>query len=221
MVSRLYVPTIRRNYYQRRGMEIPTESVRNLLSLDLRTRFAIKAVEWTDNDRTCCHEPSCSTYVPHISITDRRAPCLTCHRQTCAECRPYHAQPPCPMNAPLSGRTADVLNGTRSAWWNEQQRSQNVRIEPMLAALQTKIVSRHEYNHRTWQRRHGGGRCDACEHTCQRCHLEVCTRCRFTRILTRARAAILQELAVSRMPMNRKEPYRFRNWHRSTWELRR
>ena len=77
--------------------EIPIETVRSLLSLDLRTRFAIKAVEWADNDRTYCHEPSCSTHIQHSSITDRHAPCSTCHRDTCAQCKgPYHAQPPCP-----------------------------------------------------------------------------------------------------------------------------
>jgi hypothetical protein len=89
--------------------EIPTESVRNLLSLDLRTRFAVKAVEWADNDRTYCHEPSCSTYLPHNSITDRCAPCSACHRQTCTECKgPYHTEPPCPEDTTTDDLLADV-----------------------------------------------------------------------------------------------------------------
>jgi hypothetical protein len=89
--------------------EIPTESVRSLLSLDLRTRFAVKAVEWADDDRTYCHEPSCSTYLPHDSITDRRAPCPACHRQTCTECKgPYHTEPPCPEDTTTDDLLADV-----------------------------------------------------------------------------------------------------------------
>jgi hypothetical protein len=89
--------------------EVPIESVRNLLSLDLRTRFVIKAVEWSDDDRTYCHEPSCSTYLPHSSIIDARAPCSTCHRQTCAECKgPYHAQPPCPEDTTNDDLLADI-----------------------------------------------------------------------------------------------------------------
>ena len=79
--------------------EISRESVQNLLPLDLRTRFATKSVEWADNDRTYCHEPSCATYLPHSSITGRHARCSTCRRETCAECKTaYHAQPPCTEN---------------------------------------------------------------------------------------------------------------------------
>jgi hypothetical protein len=89
--------------------EIPTESVRSLLSLDLRTRFAVKAVEWADDDRTYCHEPSCSTYLPHDSITDRCAPCSACHRQTCTECKgPYHTEPLCPEDTTTDDLLADV-----------------------------------------------------------------------------------------------------------------
>jgi IBR domain, a half RING-finger domain len=89
--------------------EIPTESVRNLLSLDLRTRFAVKAVEWADDDRTYCHEPSCATYLPHDSITNRRAPCPACHRQTCTECKgPYHTEPLCPEDTTTDDLLADV-----------------------------------------------------------------------------------------------------------------
>jgi hypothetical protein len=89
--------------------EIPMESARSLLSLDLRIRFAMKAVEWSDNNRTYCHEPSCSTYLPHCSITDRRAPCSACHRQTCTECKgPYHIEPPCPEDITTDDLLADV-----------------------------------------------------------------------------------------------------------------
>ena len=89
--------------------EIPMEGVRYLLSLDLRTRFAAKAVEWADDNRTYCHEPSCATYLPHDSITDRRAPCPACHRQTCTECKgPYHTEPPCPEDTTTDDLLADV-----------------------------------------------------------------------------------------------------------------
>jgi hypothetical protein len=89
--------------------EVPTESVRSLLPLDLVTRFAIKVVEWSDDNRTYCHEPSCSTYLPHDSITDRRAPCSACHRQTCTECKgPYHTEPPCPEDITTDDLLADV-----------------------------------------------------------------------------------------------------------------
>lgn len=77
--------------------EIPMDSVRHLLPLDLRTSFASKSVEWSDNDRIYCHEPSCSTYIPHSTTTGKLAPCSVCRRETCAECKgAYHAQQHCP-----------------------------------------------------------------------------------------------------------------------------
>jgi hypothetical protein len=90
--------------------EIPTDNVRHLLPLDLCTNFASKSIEWSDDDRIYCHEPSCSSYIPHSTTTERLAPCSICRRETCSECKgPYHAQQPCledPTNDDLLAQTA-------------------------------------------------------------------------------------------------------------------
>src|SRR5947207_6487235 len=77
--------------------EIAMDKVRHLLPLDLRTRFASKSVEYSDTDRIYCHEPSCSTYIPHSTTTENLARCPVCGRETCAQCKgPYHIQQLCP-----------------------------------------------------------------------------------------------------------------------------
>jgi hypothetical protein len=77
--------------------EIAMDKVRHLLPLDLRTRFASKSIEWSDTDRIYCHEPSCSTYIPHSTTTENLALCSVCRRETCAQCKgPYHVQQLCP-----------------------------------------------------------------------------------------------------------------------------
>ena len=81
--------------------EISVESLSHLLSIDLRARFAAKALEWTTKDRTYCHERTCSTFIPPGSITERRAICPACSRETCSECKAkYHVVPPCPEITP-------------------------------------------------------------------------------------------------------------------------
>lgn len=40
------------------------------------------------------------------------------------------------MNAPLPGRTVNVLNGTRSACWNEHKKLQIVKAKETLDVLQ-------------------------------------------------------------------------------------
>ncbi len=76
---------------------IPVESIRTLLTFDLRNRFTAKSIEWSDTDRVYCHEPTCSTYIPRTAVTERVALCPGCSRQTCAECKGlFHTNPPCP-----------------------------------------------------------------------------------------------------------------------------
>lgn len=61
-----------------------------------------------------------------------------------------------------------------------------------IAVVRAEIVERHECTHPSWARE-GAGRCDECNWEsdnflwgCRRCHLSVCTRCRFGRVQNRA-----------------------------------
>ncbi|KIV77182.1 hypothetical protein PV11_09004 [Exophiala sideris] len=55
-----------------------------------------KITEYETENRTYCHEQSCSTFIPPARILERMAPCPACQQQTCAECKAqYHDSPDC------------------------------------------------------------------------------------------------------------------------------
>ncbi|KAK5955878.1 hypothetical protein OHC33_003519 [Knufia fluminis] len=79
--------------------------------------------------------------------------------------------------------------------WDEEmliERTQQVaaREGRDVAEVREEIITRHNCNHVDhWEYVGGGGRCEECSQRlpiflfrCDRCHLEVCRRCRFTRI---------------------------------------
>lgn len=54
-------------------------------------QFRAKQLEYECKDRTYCHEPSCSTFVPRQFIRGDVAICVKCSRRTCVRCKgPTH-----------------------------------------------------------------------------------------------------------------------------------
>lgn len=66
---------------------MPLESVLNVLSMDTVAQFNTKKVEFGTKDRTYCHEPHCSAFIPPDAITGVIADCPRCSAQTCAACK--------------------------------------------------------------------------------------------------------------------------------------
>ena len=55
-----------------------------------------KIVEYTTQDRTYCHQQTCSAFIVPDTISDRMATCPTCQQRTCASCKgSYHEKPDC------------------------------------------------------------------------------------------------------------------------------
>lgn len=72
--------------------EIPLEWVRLFISGDLAKAFEAKYDELSTKDRTYCHEPTCSTFIPNESFEELIARCPRCRKTTCVECKnPSHA----------------------------------------------------------------------------------------------------------------------------------
>jgi hypothetical protein len=69
------------------GRVIPLASVRSIITPNLFTAFANKAVEVETPDRSYCANPSCHSFLPHGRIFKNIALCLKCGKTTCAICK--------------------------------------------------------------------------------------------------------------------------------------
>lgn len=67
--------------------EIPLEQSRLFLSARLVGEFLAKKAEVEDANRTFCHEPTCSRYIPQQFVQDQVGTCPQCHGQTCTICK--------------------------------------------------------------------------------------------------------------------------------------
>lgn len=73
------------------NQEIPLEWARLFISSDLAKEFEAKYDELNTKNRTYCHEPTCSTFIPEGMIRERLATCPRCKKTTCNECHnPSH-----------------------------------------------------------------------------------------------------------------------------------
>lgn len=66
---------------------IDLASVRTFVFRAVATAYEAKAPEFSTPNRTYCHEPTCSTWIPPNSIQGKAATCPTCARTTCAFCK--------------------------------------------------------------------------------------------------------------------------------------
>jgi hypothetical protein len=67
--------------------------------LDIKTvgQFKAKEIEYGTTDRTYCHEPQCSNFVPPQFVRGTRAICVKCRSRTCTLCKKQdHPGQPCP-----------------------------------------------------------------------------------------------------------------------------
>lgn len=83
-----------------RTRELPPLDVgsrcKRVLGAGLTQQYASKVVEYSTDDRTYCHEPRCSTFIPPSTIQDRLAQCPKCANTTCSACKEqYHQTQAC------------------------------------------------------------------------------------------------------------------------------
>lgn len=85
------------------GREIPLQIYRDLVNdAKFMGTFRAKKIEFETPNRTYCHQPACSTFIPPRSIYMNVATCLRCSGQTCSICKGRaHQGSDCPQDQAL------------------------------------------------------------------------------------------------------------------------
>ena len=78
------------------GKPIPLDSCRAHLSSTLAGEFLAKKVEFETPNRTYCHQPACSAFIPPQFIDGEVGTCVRCKNKTCAVCKGSSHQGDCP-----------------------------------------------------------------------------------------------------------------------------
>lgn len=78
--------------------EVSVHAARALLVNDFPPGFEDRATELQTADRTYCHIPGCSTFIPERNITNDVAVCPACDQWTCTLCKQAgHVRGECPQ----------------------------------------------------------------------------------------------------------------------------
>ncbi|KAI0429123.1 hypothetical protein F5Y09DRAFT_332035 [Xylaria sp. FL1042] len=93
--------------------DIPIEENRLFLSNNLVEQFAQKSIELATPNRTYCHQPTCSAFIPPLMIKDGAAQCPECKAQTCETCKGGTHEGDCPSDTGLQ----EVLEIARQEKW--------------------------------------------------------------------------------------------------------
>ncbi|KAI6317352.1 hypothetical protein MCOR07_009445 [Pyricularia oryzae] len=85
------------------GQQIPLDPNRIFLSPELVGRFKAKRLEFEMPNRTYCHDPKCSTFVPLQFIDEKTsiAICVRCRKKTCTTCKGEPHGGDCPQDPGL------------------------------------------------------------------------------------------------------------------------
>ncbi|KAH6896008.1 hypothetical protein B0T10DRAFT_587620 [Thelonectria olida] len=78
--------------------QIPLDPNRPFLPSYLVGEFLAKKAELDETNRTYCHEPTCSTFIPTQTIKGDVGLCSKCSKQTCAICKGASHQGDCPQD---------------------------------------------------------------------------------------------------------------------------
>lgn len=102
---------------------IPLESVNRFLSADIIRTFHAKRIEFSTENRTYCHRPTCSTFIPPHA-TGNTAACPACGSSTCTKCKTAsHSPNPCGENDPA---TQEFLRMAGEMGWQRCRRCRRV-----------------------------------------------------------------------------------------------
>ncbi|KFA75374.1 hypothetical protein S40288_01978 [Stachybotrys chartarum IBT 40288] len=93
---------------------IPIESAKHLLPRTLLGRFKARETELNTPNRTYCHRPTCSTFIPVQFIVANTGMCPNCRAATCVTCKgAEHRGEDCPKDE----STQQVLELARQQGW--------------------------------------------------------------------------------------------------------
>ncbi|KAI1293251.1 hypothetical protein F5Y03DRAFT_332428 [Xylaria venustula] len=93
--------------------DIPIDAIGPFLSDDLIEQFIQKSIELATPNRTYCHQPKCSTFIPSSNIKNGVAQCPKCETQTCETCKGATHGGDCPSDAGIQ----QVLEIARQEGW--------------------------------------------------------------------------------------------------------
>ncbi|KAJ4385658.1 hypothetical protein N0V93_010087 [Gnomoniopsis smithogilvyi] len=78
-------------------MDIDVEQVLNFLPPKLVAKFRAKKMEYDTPNRTYCHNPTCSLFIPTSAVSEDIGTCGGCRQKTCIICKgPSHSGTDCP-----------------------------------------------------------------------------------------------------------------------------
>ncbi|KAI1266436.1 hypothetical protein F5Y18DRAFT_416309 [Xylariaceae sp. FL1019] len=80
---------------------IPVETNRLFLPAGLIHQFKAKSVEFSTPNRTYCHRPTCSMFIPLQNIDEGVAQCGSCGERSCSTCKGAAHQGDCPFDQEL------------------------------------------------------------------------------------------------------------------------
>ncbi|KAF4928700.1 hypothetical protein CGCVW01_v001825 [Colletotrichum viniferum] len=66
---------------------IPMDQVQHVIPKQLMQEFITKEIEFSTVNRTYCHQPQCSTFIPPTSIEGDIGTCPACQAKTCVLCK--------------------------------------------------------------------------------------------------------------------------------------
>ncbi|KAK1997828.1 IBR finger domain-containing protein [Colletotrichum falcatum] len=84
------------------GHAIPIDAISELFTDEFVNTFHAKSVEYSTIDRTYCHVPTCSAFIPPASIVGDVGTCPDCPARVCALCKgPEHQNHACTQDAAI------------------------------------------------------------------------------------------------------------------------
>ncbi|PHH78173.1 hypothetical protein CDD80_7258 [Ophiocordyceps camponoti-rufipedis] len=95
---------------------IPVDSYLDTLSTKIVATFKAKQIEFTTQNRTYCHRPKCSTFIPPQCIKNQLGKCISCNEKTCTICKGApHENEDCPKDAGVQ----ELLLLAREIGWQQ------------------------------------------------------------------------------------------------------
>lgn len=83
------------------GQPIPAKEIRYFLSSELVEKYETRKIELATPNRTYCHAPTCSAFIPPQQIRGDVAKCAHCRTKTCAICKGSAHDGDCPQDSAI------------------------------------------------------------------------------------------------------------------------
>ncbi|KAH7118407.1 hypothetical protein EDB81DRAFT_667810 [Dactylonectria macrodidyma] len=97
------------------GKPVPVDANSSLLPHQILKDFVAKKLEYGTKDRTYCHRPACSAFIPPDAIANAVATCVECKHKTCVTCKTVAHGGDCPKDA----ATQQLLRVAKDEGWQQ------------------------------------------------------------------------------------------------------